>query len=68
MTHSATTLLAILFGLAVFLVIVAVGWRSVQNRRVLRLQGTNGQETIIVTGEDDEVGSVATSTEVNDRA
>ena len=68
MTHSATTLMAILFGLAVFLVIVAVGWRSVQNRRVLRLQGTNGQETIIVTGEDDEVGSVATSTEVNDRA
>ena len=60
--------MAILFGLAVFLVIVAVGWRSVQNRRVLRLQGTNGQETIIVTGEDDEVGSVATSTEVNDRA
>ena len=68
MTHSATTLMAILFGLAVFLVIVAVGWRSVQNRRVLRLQGTNGQETIVVTGEDDEVGSVATSTEVNDRA
>jgi hypothetical protein len=60
--------MAILFGLAVFSVIVAVGWRSVQNRRVLRLQGTNGQETIIVTGEDDEVGSVATSTEVNDRA
>ena len=68
MTHSATTLMAILFGLAVFSVIVAVGWRSVQNRRILRLQGANGQETIIVAGEDDEVSSVATSTEVNDRA
>ena len=68
MTHSATTLIAILFGLAVFSVIVAVGWRSVQNRRILRLQGANGQETIIVAGEDDEVSSVATSTEVNDRA
>ena len=68
MTHSATTLMAILFGLAVFSVIVAVGWRSVQNRRILRLQGANGQETIIVAGEDDAISSVATSTEVNDRA
>jgi hypothetical protein len=59
--------MAILFGLAVFAVIVAVGWRSVQNRRILRLQGANGEETIIVAGEDDEVSSIATSTEVNTR-
>ena len=64
MTDSATNLLAILFGLAVFSVIVAVGWRSVQNRRILRLQGANSEETIIVAGEDDEVSSIATSTEV----
>ena len=67
MTDSATSLLAIVFGLAVFLVIVAVGWRSVQNRRILRLQGADGEETIIVAGEDDEVTSVDTSTEVDDR-
>jgi hypothetical protein len=60
--------MAILFGLAVFAVIVAVGWRSVQNRRILRLQGANGEETIIVASEDDEVSSIATSTEVRDRA
>ena len=65
MTDSATSLMAILFGLAVFAVIVAVGWRSVQNRRILRLQGANGEETIVVAGEDDEVSSVATSTEVS---
>lgn len=65
MTDLATNLMAILFGLAVFSVIVAVGWRSVQNRRVLRLQSANGDETIIVAGEDDEVSSIATSTEVN---
>jgi uncharacterized protein YqfA (UPF0365 family) len=59
--------MAILFGLAVFAVIVAVGWRSVQNRRILRLQGANGEETIIVASEDDEVSSIATSTEVRDR-
>jgi hypothetical protein len=59
--------MAILFGLAVFAVIVAVGWRSVQNRRILRLQGANGEETIIVAGEDDEVSSIATTTEVRDR-
>ena len=53
--------MAILFGLAVFAVIVAVGWRSVQNRRILRLQGANGEETIIVAGEDDDVSSIATS-------
>ena len=64
MTDSSSNLMAILFGLGVFLVIVAVGWRSVQNRRILRLQGANGEETIIVAGEDDEVSSVATSTEV----
>jgi uncharacterized protein YqfA (UPF0365 family) len=55
--------MALLFGLAVFSVIVAVGWRSVQNRRILRLQGANGEETIIVASEDDEVSSIATSTE-----
>ena len=60
--------MAILFGLAVFAVIVAVGWRSVQNRRILRMQGANGEETIIIASEDDEVSSVATSTEVRDRA
>jgi hypothetical protein len=56
--------MALLFGLAVFVLIVAVGWRSVQNRRILRLQGANGEETIIIAGEDDEVSSIATSTEV----
>ena len=55
--------MAIIFGLGVFLVIVAVGWRSVQHRRILRLQDANGQETIIVAGEDDEISSVATTTE-----
>ena len=67
MTDSTSSLMAILFGLAVFAVIVAVGWRSVQNRRILRLQGANGQETIIVAGEDDEVTSVATSVETGSR-
>ena len=67
MTDSATNLMAILFGLAVFSVIVAVGWRSVQSRRILRLQGANGEETIIVAGEDDEVSSIASSTEVNNQ-
>jgi len=61
MTGSASSLMAILFGLAVFAVIVAVGWRSVQNRRILRLQSANGEETIIVAGEDDEISSVASS-------
>ena len=63
MTGSVSSLAAIIFGLAVFAVIVAVGWRSVQNRRILRLQGTDGQETIIVAGEDDDVTSVATTSE-----
>ncbi len=63
MTESSSTFMAILFGLAVFALIVAVGWRSVQNRRILRMQGANGTETIIVAGEDDEVTSVATTAE-----
>ena len=63
MTESTSSLMAILFGLGVFAVIVAIGWRSVQNRRILRLQGPNGQETIIVAGEDDRIDSIATSTE-----
>jgi hypothetical protein len=62
MTDSTSSLLAILLGLGVFAIIVAIGWRSVQNRRILRLQGANGQETIIVAREDDEVTSVATTT------
>lgn len=61
MTESASSLMAILFGAAVFVLIVAVGWRSVQNRRILRLQNANGTETIIVAGEDDEVTSVETT-------
>jgi len=61
MTESSSTFMAILFGLAVFALIVAVGWRSVQNRRILRLQAANGTETIIIAGEDDEVTSIATS-------
>ena len=58
MTDSTSSLLAILFGLGVFAIIVAIGWRSVQNRRILRVQGANGQETIIVAGEDDDISSV----------
>jgi hypothetical protein len=61
MTDSTSSLLAILLGLGVFAIIVAIGWRSVQNRRILRLQGSNGQETIIVAREDDEITSVATA-------
>ena len=67
MTESSSTLMAILFGLAVFAIIVAVGWRSVQNRRILRLAGANGTDTIIVAGEDDEVTSIETSTETTDQ-
>jgi hypothetical protein len=62
-TDSASSFVAIIFGLGVFLIIVAVGWRSVQNRRILRLQDANGHETIIVAGEGDEISSVATTTE-----
>ncbi|MEO7813962.1 MAG: hypothetical protein ABIR87_00785 [Sphingomicrobium sp.] len=61
MTNSASTTLAILFGLAVFAVIVAVGWRSVQNRRILRMKGADGQETIVVANESDKVTSVETN-------
>ncbi|MEO8177135.1 MAG: hypothetical protein ABI626_10815 [Sphingomicrobium sp.] len=60
--------MAILFGLAVFSVVVAVGWRSVQNRRILRLQGANGEQTIVVAGEDDEVSSIETATVSNPRS
>ncbi len=63
MTDSASSVFASVFGLAVFAVILAVGWRSVQNRRILRLQGANGQETIIVAGEDDDITSVGVTTE-----
>jgi len=62
MTDSTSTLLAILFGLGVFAIIVAIGWRSVQNRRILRLRDANGHETIIVASEDDDVSSVTTTT------
>jgi len=62
MTESAANLVSMILGLGVFLVIVAVGWRSVQHRRILRLQGADGHETIIVDGEDDEVSSIATTT------
>jgi ABC-type hemin transport system substrate-binding protein len=61
MTDSTSSLLAILFGLGVFAIIVAIGWRSVQNRRIVRLQGADGTETIIVAGEDDDITSVATT-------
>jgi hypothetical protein len=54
--------MAILFGLGVFAIIVAVGWRSVQRRRILRLQGSDGKETIIVAREDDDISSVVTTT------
>ena len=62
MTGSESSFLAILLGLGVFAIIVAIGWRSVQNRRILRMQGPNGQETIIIAREDDEISSVATAT------
>jgi hypothetical protein len=61
MSDSQSSIIAILLGLAVFGIIVAVGWRSVQNRRILRMKGAGGQETIIVANEDDEVTSVDTS-------
>ena len=68
MTNSASSLMAIIFGLGVFALIVAVGWRSVQNRRILRLQGANGQETIIVAREDDDISSVVTTSETTQSA
>ena len=64
MTESASNSMAIFFGLAVFALIVAVGWRSVQNRRILRMRDASGQETIIVANEDDEISDVVTTTTV----
>ncbi|MEQ7874901.1 hypothetical protein ABDK56_12965 [Sphingomonas sp. ASV193] len=61
MTESGSSMMALLFAAGVFLVIVAVGWRSVQNRRIVRMQGADGQETVIVAGEDDQVSSVETT-------
>lgn len=61
MTDSTSSVLAILLGLGVFAIIVAIGWRSVQNRRILRMRGADGHETIIVAGEDDDVSSVVTT-------
>jgi hypothetical protein len=63
MTDSTSSLLAILLGLGVFAIIVAIGWRSVQNRRILRLRGADGRETIIVAREDDDISSVTTTAE-----
>lgn len=63
MTYSASSFIAILIGLGVFAVIVAIGWRSVQNRRILRVQGADGRETIIVAGEGDDISSVVSTSE-----
>jgi cytoskeletal protein RodZ len=68
MTESSSSIMAIILGLGVFAIIVAVGWRSVQNRRILRLQGANGAETIIVALEDDDISSVTTTTETSEPA
>jgi hypothetical protein len=68
MTGSEANLLAIMFGLGVFAVILAIGWRSVQHRRIMRLQSGDGQETIIVADEDDEISSVETSREATQPA
>jgi hypothetical protein len=67
-TDSASTFIAIVLGLGVFLTIVAIGWRSVQHRRILRMRGADGQETIIVAGEDDEITSVVTAAETEQAA
>ena len=61
MTDSTSTVLALIFGFGVFAVIMAIGWRSVQNRRILRLQGADGHETIVVAREGDEIASVVTT-------
>lgn len=66
MTDSASTFIAIVLGLGVFLTIVAIGWRSVQHRRILRMRGADGQETIIVAREDDEITSVVTAGETGE--
>ena len=68
MTESQSSIIAIILGLAVFAIIVAVGWRSVQNRRILRLKGASGQETIIVANEDDDVTSIDTGAEARPTA
>ncbi len=68
MTSSASSLVAIVFGIAVFAVIVAVGWRSVQNRRILRVQGSHGEETIVVANEDDDISSLVTTTDTVEEA
>lgn len=68
MTDSASTFIAIVLGLGVFLTIVAIGWRSVQHRRILRMQGADGQETIVVAREDDEITSVVTASETGQAA
>ena len=61
MTDSTASLMAIIFGIAVFALIVVIGWRSVQNRRIVRLQGADGHETVIVANEGDEITSVETT-------
>ncbi len=63
MSDSTATLFAVVFGIAVFSVIVVIGWRSVQNRRIVRMQAADGSETIVVADEDDEITSVVTTTE-----
>ena len=60
--------MAIMLGLGIFAIIVAVGWRSVQNRRILRMRDADGHETIIVAREDDDVSSVVTTTETTQEA
>jgi len=67
-TDSASTFIAIVLGLGVFLTIVAIGWRSVQHRRILRMRGADGRETIIVAREDDEITSVATAAQTGEGA
>ena len=67
-TITTSSLMAIILGLGVFLIIVAVGWRSVQNRRILHMQSTDGQQTIIVAREDDNISSIVTTTEVSQSA
>lgn len=62
MTDSAANWMAIIFGVAVFALIVVTGWRSVQNRRIVRLHDADGHETIILAHEGDKVTSVATTT------
>ena len=67
-TDSTSNFMAIALGLGVFLTIVAIGWRSVQHRRIMRLRGADGQETIIVAREDDDITSVVTATETTQPA